>query len=200
MARFGAAWMPELPALALPQTPMAAPALAPATARETLRCLYCRLVQFPTRDRTCRRCQLSLDAVEQPPPTPEPAPAPATWADPARHLAIAIRTQRLRLGLSQKECATRMSVPRTYVSKIENERATPTLGNLEKIARALETTITDLLSDRERSRQQEVDDLMQDQFIKQVAEYLPQLSEPARRALLVQTAALAAKSRETVLR
>jgi len=39
--------------------------------------------------------------------------------------------------------AARMSVPRTYVSKIENEKATPTLSSLERLARALEVTVPD---------------------------------------------------------
>ena len=62
------------------------------------------------------------------------------------NLASSIRSLRLRNGLSQRQLATRMSVPRTYVSKIENEKATPTLSSLERLARALEVTVPDLLS------------------------------------------------------
>ena len=36
--------------------------------------------------------------------------------------------------------ANKMRVPRTYVSKVENDKAVPTLGSLEKIAKALGTT------------------------------------------------------------
>ena len=79
------------------------------------------------------------------------APAPA--AEPANgngraHLQIAsaIRTLRQRGGLSQRQLALRMQVPRTYVSKIENEKATPTLSSLARLARALEVTVPDLLS------------------------------------------------------
>ena len=56
-------------------------------------------------------------------------------------LASSIRSLRLRIGLSQRQLAMRMNVPRTYVSKIENEKATPTLSSLERLARALEVTI-----------------------------------------------------------
>ena len=49
-----------------------------------------------------------------------------------------------------------MAVPRTYVSKIENEKATPTLSSLERLARALEVTVPDLLTGGERNRQEEV--------------------------------------------
>ena len=54
------------------------------------------------------------------------------------NLATSIRSLRLRNGLSQRQLATRMSVPRTYVSKIENDKATPTLSSLERLARALD--------------------------------------------------------------
>jgi transcriptional regulator with XRE-family HTH domain len=72
------------------------------------------------------------------------------------NLATSIRSLRLRNGLSQRQLAGRMSVPRTYVSKIENEKATPTLSSLERLARALEVTVPDLLSGGERSRQEEI--------------------------------------------
>ena len=61
-----------------------------------------------------------------------------------------------------------MSVPRTYVSKIENEKATPTLSSLERLARALEVTVPDLLSGGERNRQEEIGELMKDQFIAEL--------------------------------
>jgi len=67
-----------------------------------------------------------------------------------------------------------MAVPRTYVSKIENEKATPTLSSLERLARALQVTVPDLLSGGERNRREEIRDLIEDQFI---AELLPFVSE-----------------------
>src|ERR1700726_3686638 len=85
-------------------------------------------------------------------------------------LAYSIRSLRLRNGLSQRQLALRMSVPRTYVSKIENEKATPTLSSLDRLARALEVTIPDLLCGGENNRQEEIGELMKDQF---VAEMLP---------------------------
>ena len=67
------------------------------------------------------------------------------------NLATSIRSLRLRSGLSQRQLAGRMSVPRTYVSKIENEKATPTLSSLERLARALEVTVPELLSGGRRT-------------------------------------------------
>ena len=42
---------------------------------------------------------------------------------PHIQIALAIRSLRHRSGLSQRQLAGRMQVPRTYVSKIENEKA-----------------------------------------------------------------------------
>src|SRR5436189_3689448 len=91
------------------------------------------------------------------------------------NLADCIRSMRLRNGLSQRQLAGRMSVPRTYVSKIENEKATPTLSSLERLARALEVTVPDLLSGGERNRQDEISELMKDPFIAEMLMFFSQL-------------------------
>ena len=53
--------------------------------------------------------------------------------------------------LSQRQLAGRMQVPRTYISKIENGKAIPTLGSLERLANALEVDMCHLVRDA-RSR------------------------------------------------
>src|ERR1700746_2734137 len=149
-----------------------ATALAPVDSREVVRCDHCLLVQFRTTNDLCRRCHASLDE-EEPEivaPAPRPTAAPLPSGRGHLNLAASIRSLRLRNGLSQRQLATRMAVPRTYVSKIENEKATPTLSSLERLARALEVTVPDLLSGGERNRQEEIRELVKDQFI---AELLP---------------------------
>src|SRR3974377_1653968 len=130
--------------------------LAPVDSREVVRCDQCLLVQFRTSNNLCRRCHLSLD--EEEPETVAVAPAPAVMpmmGVPGHlNLANSIRSLRLRNGLSQRQLASRMSVPRTYVSKIENEKATPTLSSLDRLARALEVTVPGLLRGGETARQE----------------------------------------------
>jgi len=109
------------------------------------------------------------------------------------NLAASIRSLRLRNGLSQRQLAARMSVPRTYVSKIENEKATPTLSSLERLARALEVTVPDLLSGGERNRQEEIRDLAQDQFIAEILPFVAQLSG-------IQMSSIVAQVRDLTLR
>ncbi len=46
-----------------------------------------------------------------------------------------VREIRRARHLSQRQLASRMQVPRTYISKIENGKAIPTLGSLERLAR-----------------------------------------------------------------
>src|SRR6202047_5123383 len=153
--------------------------LAPVDSREVVRCDHCLLVQFRTSNNNCRRCHASLN--EEPEPEPimvaPPMMMPVTGNGRGHlNLATSIRSLRLRNGLSQRQLAGRMSVPRTYVSKIENEKATPTLSSLERLARALEVTVPDLLSGGERNRQEEIGELMKDQFIAALMAFVSQLN------------------------
>ena len=90
-------------------------------------------------------------------------------------VAISIRNLRLRNGLSQRQLAMRMKVPRTYVSKIENEKATPTLSSLERLATALEVTVPELLAGG-CSREREITELMADEFISEIIPFVNQLN------------------------
>lgn len=106
----------------------------------------------------------------------------APEASPHLNLAAQIRRLRVRNGLSQRQLACRMSVPRTYVSKIENEKATPTLSSLERLAKALEVTLCDLLSGY-RSQHEvlpntaaEIETLLQDEFIAELLPYVHHLN------------------------
>jgi transcriptional regulator with XRE-family HTH domain len=82
------------------------------------------------------------------------------------NLSATVRDLRLRNGLSQRELAGRMHVPRTYVSKIENEKATPTLLTLEKLALALSVTAVELIAPGEVSRREAADELLRLPFIR----------------------------------
>jgi transcriptional regulator with XRE-family HTH domain len=52
-----------------------------------------------------------------------------------------VRDKRLKLGLSQEELASRAGVHRTYIGMIERAEKNITLGNIEKIAKALNISI-----------------------------------------------------------
>src|ERR1700690_738438 len=150
--------------------------LAPVDSREVVRCDRCLLVQFRTNNSLCRRCHLSLDEdeAEIAAMMPEPQAPPININSNGRghlHLAQSIRSLRLRNGLSQRQLALRMSVPRTYVSKIENEKATPTLSSLERLAMALEVSIPDLLRACGPSRDDEIQELLADPFVAELLEF-----------------------------
>jgi transcriptional regulator with XRE-family HTH domain len=172
--------------------------LAPVDSREVLRCDHCHLVQFRTNNNLCRKCHLSLDTEE---PEPEIAPiteAPATNHGNGLQIASAIRSLRLRSGLSQRQLALRMQVPRTYVSKIENEKATPTLSSLQRLANALEISVPDLLrSATSDTRQAEIQELMADDFIVEILPYINQLDAMQRSTFLTQIRELTTRPRRT---
>jgi transcriptional regulator with XRE-family HTH domain len=113
------------------------------------------------------------------------------------NLAASIRAMRLRNGLSQRQLALRMAVPRTYVSKIENEKATPTLFSLERLARALEVTVPELLRGRERSRQEEICEFLRDPFLAEMMPYLSHLNGMQMSSILTQIRDLTTRPRRS---
>jgi transcriptional regulator with XRE-family HTH domain len=174
--------------------------LAPVDSREVVRCDHCLLVQFRTTNSLCRKCHLSLDEIEVESVAPDPIPAIMPINGNGRghlNLANSIRSLRLRSGLSQRQLALRMSVPRTYVSKIENEKATPTLSSLERLARALEVTIPDLLTGGERNRQEEVRELTEDSFVSEMLPFVSQLNGMQMSSILAQVRDLTVRPRRS---
>ncbi|MGH9520634.1 MAG: helix-turn-helix domain-containing protein [Terriglobales bacterium] len=161
----------------------AAAAIAVNDPREVLRCLQCQLVQFRTQNNHCRRCQTDLDALPAPPPL---VLAPVIEAEPGietaeasgipvPEVARAIRLWRQRRGLSQRQLAERMHVPRTYVSKIENDKATPTIASLHRMATAMETSIASLLEPESAQAPDTAMDVLHDSFLRSLLPYIEKL-------------------------
>jgi len=176
--------------------------LAPVDSREVVRCDRCLLVQFRTNNNLCRRCHTSLDAdepeVAAAPVEPNPLPSNGNGNGHNQiQIALAIRSLRQRSGLSQRQLALRMQVPRTYVSKIENEKATPTLSSLERLAKALEVTVPDLLSGGTPSREQLMRELLADEFIAQLMPFVSKLDGMQRQSLLAQVRDLTLRPRRS---
>jgi transcriptional regulator with XRE-family HTH domain len=111
-------------------------------------------------------------------------------------VAAAIRSLRMRAGLSQRQLAMRMNVPRTYVSKIENEKACPTLGSLERLAGALRVRIPDLLT-MGRTTEDDIRELSQDEFISELMPYMRKLNGVQWTSVLNQVRELTAMTRRS---
>ena len=160
--------------------------LATVEAREVLRCERCTLVQFRTANSLCRRCHKPLEVEEPERLVPQFAgePEEAVAEDNSLQVARAVRDLRKGRNLSQRQLAGRMQVPRTYISKIENGKAIPTLGSLERLASALEVDICQLVRDGRSQRDEEVAEIFADPFLAELAEYLPHL-DPLQRSLLL---------------
>jgi len=176
-----------------------ATALAPVDSREVVRCDHCHLVQFRTTNNLCRKCRTSLDEDEPEPilAVQPPVEAPANGHHSHLQVAAAIRMLRQKSGLSQRQLALRMQVPRTYVSKIENEKAMPTLSSLQRLAVALEVSMGDLLKGSCRTLEDEIADLMHDEFIAEVVTYLDKLDSMQRTTLLAQVRDLSIRPRRS---
>jgi transcriptional regulator with XRE-family HTH domain len=155
-------------------------------AREVLRCEYCALVQFRTSNSLCRRCHKPLDAeeIQAPVHTVAAAEAAVTVTDTGMQVSHQVKEIRRARHLSQRQLASRMQVPRTYISKIENGKAIPTLGSLERLATALGVDICQLVRDSHSHREEEVKQVMSDSFLAEIATLLPSLDSLQRSMLL----------------
>jgi transcriptional regulator with XRE-family HTH domain len=168
--------------------PIAMPTMQPepivGTEREVLRCEHCKLVQFRTSNDVCRKCKRSL-LPEQPKVqaiavSVETEPAPAEGIQ----VASAVRDLRRVRNLSQRQLAGRMNVPRTYISKIENGKAMPTLSSLDRLARALQVDISALLRDAPTRHKDETAVLMTDPFLAEIAKFTAHLTSTQKSIFL----------------
>ncbi|MSR55391.1 MAG: XRE family transcriptional regulator [Gemmataceae bacterium] len=66
------------------------------------------------------------------------------------HFGNVIRSRREAAGLSQEALASAANLHRTYISMLERGERTPSLGTVLLLAKALETTMTSLVSVTER--------------------------------------------------
>ena len=159
--------------------------MASVEQREVLRCDHCSLVQFRTANAMCRRCHKGLE-VEL--PEPEPAQIALVPAQPEKQeglqVATAVRDLRHVRNLSQRQLAARMGVPRTYISKIENGKAMPTLSSLDRLAKALQVDISALLRDAPTRHKDETAVLLADPFLAEIAKYTSHLNSTQKSIFL----------------
>jgi len=162
--------------------------LATVEAREVLRCEHCSLVQFRTSNSLCRRCHKPLEMEEPEPIVPQlvtEANAPVSGGS-GLDVARAVRDMRRSRKLSQRQLAGRMQVPRTYISKIENGKAVPTLSSMERLAVALEIGICDLLRDARSRQHEEAAAILADPFLKEIAPFVSRMDAYQRSIFLNQ--------------
>jgi len=186
----GAKRHPGDPALALRIQPMAT-TLVSVDARESVetrdvvRCDYCKLMQYRTLNSLCRKCHKPLDIEE--PVRSGPVALEQRFVEPSaeagQQVAAQVREIRRARHLSQRQLAGRMQVPRTYISKIENGKAIPTLGSLERLALALGVDVCQLVRDARSRRDEEVASILSDPLLAEIAALLPQV-DALHRSLL----------------
>lgn len=173
--------------------------MAPVASREVLRCDYCSLVQFSTNNLLCRRCHKPLE-VEQPEPIVSCIrEVTDTRPSAGRFSKVAVRLRELRQSrhLSQRQLAARLDVPRTYISKIENGRAMPTLASLQRLAIALVIPMCEMLQDARFEREREIAAMMTDPFLAEVARWMARLDQLHRAMVVSQMREMANGGRRT---
>ncbi|HET9100208.1 MAG TPA: helix-turn-helix transcriptional regulator, partial [Acidobacteriaceae bacterium] len=96
-----------------------------------------------------------------------------THAPGNRQSKVAVRLREIRNArhLSQRQLAARLEVPRTYISKIENGRAMPTLSSLQRLANALAVPMSEMVHDARYEREREIAAMMEDPFLSEIAQW-----------------------------
>lgn len=151
--------------------------------RETVRCAFCTLVQFRTHNNCCRRCLAPLadislnanpfDVVAACSPEPGTARSGKTSrSNGLPDVGNSIRAWRQAKRLTQTDIRNRAGISRSYLSRIESGRMTPSLATIEKLAVALELNVAELL---QPMRPDETGDVLQDEFIRQLRPLLKRL-------------------------
>lgn len=119
---------------------------------------------------------------------PGPVAVESRPVDPSTEAGLKVAGQvkeiRCARHLSQRQLAGRMQVPRTYISKIENGKAIPTLSSLERLAAALGVDVRQLLRDARSLRDEEVTSILADPLLAEIAALLPFL-DPLHRSLIM---------------
>jgi transcriptional regulator with XRE-family HTH domain len=156
--------------------------LVSVEAREVVRCDHCSLVQYRTSNSLCRKCHKPIEIDEPVPLAPQLVSSAPNQGSTEAGLQVAGQVREIRRArhLSQRQLAGRMQVPRTYISKIENGKAIPTLGSLERLAAALEVDLSRLVRDSRSRRDEEVAAILSDPFLAEIAALLPQLDSLQR--------------------
>lgn len=160
--------------------------MAPVASREVLRCDHCSLVQFSTSNLLCRRCHKPLEIEVPEPAAPSAVEAVGTRAQGNRSSKVAVRLREIRNArhLSQRQLAARLDVPRTYISKIENGRAMPTLSSLQRLATALSVPMCEMVRDDRYEREREIAAMMEDPFMQEIGLWAAGL-DPLHRAMVL---------------
>lgn len=71
-----------------------------------------------------------------------------------------IKTLRNELGLTQKKLSNSINVDQTYISELENNKKTPSLDTLKKLAKVLNVRVSDLIGDTSNNLRPELKRLL----------------------------------------
>lgn len=110
-----------------------------STIRHAVICPTCQLSQFERGNGKCRRCHQSLGftffeiSLSGPVISPDPQPLAAMRIE----VGGLIRRLRSRHGITQAALAALTGIHRTYLSRVERGRVTPSIFTLTQIADAV---------------------------------------------------------------
>lgn len=134
--------------------PAPKPVLAALGERPSIRCTHCKLMQFESAKKICRRCHKSYAT----PIVVAVSDLPRYVIDPnagspflTQAVASTLQKLRTKSGHSQRTLAAAINAPRTYISKLENGHATPLIASLYRLVGPLDVTMAEFMHEVERT-------------------------------------------------
>jgi transcriptional regulator with XRE-family HTH domain len=155
--------------------------LNPDVDREVIRCKTCGLVQYRASAGNCRRClRPVLPKIEFLIPLEK-------WPNQVMVENIGRRLRQVResRGMTQCELEARSRASRSYLSRIESGRITPSIVTLERISEALGVGLNQLFVPETHGEA-----LLEDPFIQELQPFLRQLDWEQWQSILTRLAAI----------
>jgi len=156
---------------------------AEGTMRPVVRCGSCKLVQFVPTSGNCRKCKQPLFREAEVVPSQQTEATPSVpergFSEMTMTLSSRVKVLRRNRGMSQRDLARKMNVPRTYISKVENGKALPNITSLQRIAEGLQVTLPYLLDEGAPCSF-----LTTDPFLAELSDIASQLTDIQRSAIL----------------
>jgi len=163
--------------------------------RDVLRCVTCGMVQYRTRNGNCRRCLHVLTPKVEfliPPHALQEVLGDdrqpfEKWPNREMVENIGQRIRRLResCGMTQTQLQTRSRVSRSYLSRIESGKMTPSLGTLEKISESLGIGLNRFFVPETNGEA-----VIEDPFIQRLRPFIRQLDWEQGQSILKRLAAI----------
>ncbi len=113
--------------------------------REVVKCSLCKLNQFVTQSRHCRRCHVYL-AMYAMPALPELLPELTVAPSPQPSIQKRLQAVRIIIGMTGGVAASQSHISRSYLCKVEGSQKMPSYNTLHSLCQTYGVSVKELVS------------------------------------------------------